>query len=208
MKSKIIDFFYILSFFFSFAVGVFYFYLTKNELVGFFIYTAAGPLLLSIPLFLKKIKVIYENYNDNLNKLVKLSLFSIVYAHGFGSLGLYDKSFEYDQIAHFITLVFTTILLALLYRIIIVDVLKRKEHKLFIVFSVLFLLGILGGALTEIIQFFSDKFFGSNMFFDTDQIINIDVLTDMRANLLGSLAGILFLKLKWSKIKEKIIKNS
>jgi len=142
-------------------------------------------------------------------QILKLFVSMIIYVHSIGSLWLYKQPFQYDQLAHFITLVLVTIMLAFLYKIITVDILKRKESSLFFMFSILFILGFFGGVLNELIQFSSDLLFGSKMFFDPTQLTyHEDSLTDIRANTLGIITALIFLKIKWNYIKTSIAKKS
>ncbi len=205
--NKKINLYYKFSFVFSIFIGSIYFFVIQKELVGFFIYSVLAPLLLLFPIFLKKIKTITQNYNENLFIIIKISLASIIYIHGIGSLYLYQKPFEYDQIAHFATLFIITLLLMLFLEIINTKPFSKEKGSMFLKFLAIFVFGFLGGLINEIIQFLSDQTFGSKMFFDSDQTIKEDAITDIRANILGIIFGLLFLKIKWKNIKKTILKN-
>ena len=205
-KKLIINIFYLNAFLFSIFIGVFYSYFIKNDVVGSFVYILIDPLFLTTPLLLFKLKIVYENYTEDLKYILKALTSFILYLNGLGTAFLFDAPFEYDQFVHFLTFTCLSLIFFILYRIIMVDFLEKKPLlKMSLTFIVLFIILLLGGMLFEIYQYLTDLLFKSHMFFDKDQLIDVDVLTDIRANILGSIFGLFLIKVYWKNVKAKIV---
>ena len=205
MKNLLVDIFYYFSFIASFAIGIFYFLLYKGEMVGFWIFIAAGPLLLALPVLVFKMKTFYENYNGNLKNTFKVLACIMFYSNALGALYFYKQQFfEYDQFAHFFTFLSLAILSTILYRVAAVNVFKKEEPKLSFALPMIFFVMLISGLLFEFLQYSLDTLFASHLFFDSNQPIQTDVLTDVRSNTLGTLTGLLVLKIQWKKLKDFI----
>jgi|GEM_PF-4889720 len=205
-KKLFINIFYLNAFLFSISIGVLYSYFIKNDVVGSFIYILVDPILLTAPLLLFKLKIVYESYTEDLKYGLKALTSLILYINGLGTAFLFDAPFEYDQFVHFLTFTCLSFIVFILYRIIMVDFLKKGSSlRMNLSFIVLFIILLLGGMLFEVYQYLTDLLFKSYMFFDKDQIIDNDVLTDIRANILGSAFGLALIKIYWRKLKSKLV---
>lgn len=205
-KKLFINIFYLNAFLFSISIGVLYSYFIKNDVVGSFIYILVDPILLTAPLLLFKLKIVYESYTEDLKYGLKALTSLILYINGLGTAFLFDAPFEYDQFVHFLTFTCLSFIVFILYRIIMVDFLKKGSSlRMNLSFIVLFIILLLGGMLFEVYQYLTDLLFKSYMFFDKDQIINNNILTDIRANILGSAFGLALIKIYWRKLKSKLV---
>ena len=158
-----------------------------------------------MPLLLFKIKTIHKKYNDNLKQILKALTSIILYLNALGTAFLFETPLEYDQFVHFLTLTCLSFIAFILYRMVLVDFFKKGSPRLSLTFIILFIVLLLGGMLFEVYQYLTDLLFKSHMFFDKDQLIDNDVLTDIRANILGSIFGLFLIKMYWKKVKKKLV---
>src|SRR3989338_5758429 len=87
---------------------------------------------------------------------------------------------------------------------------KQNERMKFDAIIIGGLLAIMAGIFWEILQNTADNVFGTTMFFDPDQAIDLDVKTDIASDLLGALVGTIILyfqKEKWLAEIKKLPEN-
>jgi hypothetical protein len=123
-----------------------------------------------------------------LPRLYDLAVIVAMAFTGWGeALGLYDSISWYDNVVHFfVPLLTSQVLYLCLARIEVLPDLRQEtlpRHHVGI-FVVTFALGVAVGGLWEIVEYFSDNVFGSNLQLDND-----DTVGDLIADSLGSLCG-------------------
>lgn len=184
-ENKTINQIYISSFFISAVFGLFHYFIQKSDILGLYLFTIVAIPLLFLPIL--AIKILKTSNDERFVDILKFSSLIIFYINSAGTLFLY-KYFEYDQFAHFITF--------LMLVIIFLSIMKKIGFEKINVFFIFFIM-IMGGMLFELVQFTIDQIFNSTLFYDADQIIVIDVLTDVIADGVGIIAGLfIFKKLK------------
>jgi len=144
-------------------------------------------------------------FDENIKKTVrtewvkKIEYFSffIVISNAPASLILHDLGFEYDRFLHFAVAFFSLIIFLLLWLPVMkINGEEIKKRKLLIclfvtLFSSLF--------LWEILQYSIDQIFGTKLFFDAEQKIEVDVFEDILFGTCGLIAAIIYVNYSFKK---------
>src|SRR3989304_5070848 len=146
-------------------------------------------------------------------KTRKIIVFLSVFAVLTGIFYYYDVSlFEYDSFVHFLDHILFVPIAAWFYLTLKESFAgKQNERMKFDAIIIGGLLAIMAGIFWEILQNTADNVFGTTMFFDPDQAIDLDVKTDIASDLLGALVGTIILyfqKEKWLAEIKKLPENS
>jgi hypothetical protein len=119
-------------------------------------------------------------------KFELLILFSIIF-NAPASLFFHNIGFQYDRFLHFAMGLISAIFLALL--------LKKRSMPMYLIFSILFV----GVFAWEGLQFSVDQIFGTKVFFDIVQPIEVDVLEDIVFGLSGVIVGLFYVNKSYEK---------
>ena len=168
------------------------------------------------PVFLFSPRFIYwryfeKEYNAGFLRLLESFSLIIYFSTSAGTFYFYDvppfRFLGYDTFAHF-TVFFQ---LAVIFLFVCgfyrgyADLAYRQKIAIFGAGIILFLTG---GIFWELFQKYGDEIFKTAMFGDINQRINLDVITDLSANILGGAAGLLFALKKYGEWREKWKINS
>lgn len=187
---------------FAILTGIFYYFLFLGDIFAAVIFTFVNPFLLFLPRLIYRLNFVRSKYNENLLVNLEIAAIVIFIFNGAGTLYFYDVSlFEYDSFVHFLDHILFAPIGAWLYLMLKEAVTgKRIERVKFDAIIIGGLLAIMAGVFWEILQNTADNIFGTTMFFDPDQAIDLDVKTDIASDLLGALVGTIvlyFQKEKW-----------
>lgn len=123
--------------------------------------------------------------------------FFIVISNAPASLILHDLGFEYDRFLHFAVAFFSLIIFLLLWLPVMkINGEEIKKRKLLIC---LFLILFTSLFLWEILQYSIDQIFGTKLFFDSEQKIEVDFLEDILFGTCGLLAAVFYINYSFKK---------
>lgn len=156
------------------------------------------PLMVLLPRF-------FYNFDAKIKKTVrsewmrKIECFSffIIVSNAPGGLILHELGFQYDRFLHFAVAFFSFIIFLLLW----LPVMKingeevKKRNLLLYLFVILFI----GLFLWEILQYNIDQLFGTKLFFDAKQEIEIDFLEDIFFGTCGLLVAVFYVNFSLKK---------
>jgi len=187
--SYLIDFLAVL----SVVIGLVYFFKIKDLFLAVS-FTFVAPIAVLLPRYIYKRKL-RQKYNLSLLKTLESFAAVMFVLASAGTFGLYNAGIEYDSLIHVIITVLIAILVAFVWTF-------RKtsgfeDGYLSLCISV-FSFTIILGAFWEVFQMSGDKVFGSKMFFDLFQPINLDVACDLAADTIGAFIGSVLVYFKWS----------
>lgn len=183
------------------AIGVVFYYGGNIDQFALFSFFVFGPILLLIPRWLINERQLQEKFKSAALDLMKAFAIAIFVINSFGAAYAFKKIPNYDSAAHILNSIISYfVLLILMFRA--GD--KYKDKALMIIFS--FLVIVVSGILWEGYQKTNDILFGTHMFFDPRQPINIDVATDIFSNTVGAFIAAIIVNIYWNKIKEKFLR--
>lgn len=193
-----------LAFYVALAAGTFYGWQGNIFLLNSFI---LGALALLFLYFLQKSAFIKKYYNDNFgNTLLGLGgLIFFITSLGTFYFYYYIKFFEYDLIAHTIIPASFVVMGAMLYEILKIK--KGVPRKV----TAILISGFLVLSLSFFWEFFQEKgdmWWGTQMFFDSNQPIVIDVANDLAADVFGVFIGCVLIFKNWERWNKKWLKNN
>lgn len=198
---------------FTVLTGIFYYFLFLGDVFAAVVFVFVNPLLLFLPRLIYRLNFVKIRYNENLLINLEIAAIIIFIFNGAGTLYFYDISlFEYDSYAHFLDhVLFVPIAAWFYWTLKELFAGKQSERMKFDAIIIGGLLAIMAGIFWEILQNTADNVFGTTMFFDPDQAIDLDVKTDIASDLLGVLVGTIILyfqKEKWLAEIKKLPENS
>lgn len=122
---------------------------------------------------------------------VELMLFVVIILNAPASLFLHDMGFQYDRFLHFMMgFVWMPLLLALAFPLIKLSGHQFSKRSLAaMVFAIVFVCLF----LWEGLQFSIDRIFGTKLFFDTTQPIQLDFTEDIIFGFAGAVAGTIYI---------------
>ncbi len=172
---------------------------TRSRNIVLVSYGIIVPLLIFLPRFFydfdAKIKEVVTN--EWIKKIEYFSFFIII-LNAPASLILHDLGFQYDRFLHFSAPFFALIVFLLLWLPVMkINGEEIKKRKLLIC---LFLVLFASLFLWEILQHNIDQLFGTKLFFDTKQEIEVDVLEDILFGACGLLIAILYANRSFKKL--------
>lgn len=151
------------------------------------------------PIFLFSPRFVYwryfeKEYSAGFLRLLESFALIIYYSTTAGTVYFYDfpaRYVGYDTLAHFTVFFQIAAAFVLIFGFLknFSDFDSRRKTAIFAAGAVLCLIGGIGW---ELFQKYGDEIFKTTMFGDANQRIDRDVITDLSANVLGGLAGILF----------------
>ncbi|MBU1146463.1 hypothetical protein KKD80_02870 [Patescibacteria group bacterium] len=203
MFYRVIRIIFWLAFWLALGAAAFYGWQKNNFLLSSFLLGALALLLLY---FLQKSAFVKKYYNDNFGNIL-LGLGGLIFLTT--SLGTfyfyyYVKFFEYDLIAHTIIPASFVVMGAMLYEILRIK--KGVPKKV----DVLLISGILVLALSFFWEFFQEQgdiWWGTHMFFDSNQPIAVDVANDLAADAFGVFIGCVLIFKNWERWNKKWLKK-
>ncbi|MEK6907277.1 MAG: hypothetical protein AABW45_02005 [Nanoarchaeota archaeon] len=162
-----------------------------------FIWIFLTPFLMLLPRNLYKIRWINHKYNKNLVYLFEfLALISLYTGAGL-TLGLKKLPIDFDSFNHLINTLIYTIMFGILYYIIKNKITGKEIKKQKVaIFAFIFVM-IFGVVLWEQFQIYGDKIFGTQMYSDYFQDINLDTKLDQMFGIIGTLTGSILLYFKF-----------
>ena len=185
-------------------IGFYYFYLfaeKKKDFLIAFSFIILAPILINLPAIIyRRVRWINEKYSVNLLKFYEWSGLLFLVLSGTGSIYLWYLPIQFDCFVHFIET-----FLAVLMIVIAFSIWREHRHGKHLsaeqVWKVFMPLAIVISVGWEIYQFVGDRLMGTKMFFDFNQVMMIDALTDMLSGIAGSyFGGRLVAKKYWEKI--------
>ena len=193
-----------LAFWSALAAAAFYGWQKNNFLLNSFLLGALALLLLY---FFQKSEFIKKYYNESFgNTLLGLAgLIFFTTALGTIYFYYYIKFFEYDLIVHTIIPASFVVMGAMFY-----EILKIKKGVPGKVGAVL-ISGILVLLLSFFWEFFQkqgDVWWGTHMFFDSNQPTVVDVANDLTSDVFGVLIGCVLIFKNWERWNKKWLKNN
>ncbi|MFQ6083372.1 MAG: hypothetical protein ACE5WD_08435 [Candidatus Aminicenantia bacterium] len=188
--------------FISFLIGIYYIFL-KNErdwLMGISL-SILPPLLVNFPFFAyKNISWIHRKYNINLLKFYEGIALLILILSSTGSIYLFYIPIEFDWFVHFIETFSASLMI-----VIFITIYKENKNGIYMGAKkagwLIFWYSIAIAILWEIYQFTGDTILGTKMFYDYNQTVIMDAITDIISGILGGTIGaFLVYKYYWDKI--------
>ncbi len=166
-----------------------------------------GALALLFLYFLQKSAFVRKYYNDNFGDTL-LGLGGLIFLTT--SLGTfyfyhYIKFFEYDLIAHTVIPASFVIMGAMAYEILKIKNGAPKKIEAILISGILVLLL---SFFWELFQEQGDIWWGTRMFFDSNQPIAVDVANDLAADTFGVFVGCVLIFKNWEGWNKKWLKNS
>lgn len=170
--------------------------LVKGEHYLAFVWILFTPLMMLLPRNLYKIRWIYQIYNKNIvYTFEKFILVFLLTGAGY-TLGLKYLPIDFDSLSHLINLLTMSIAVSLAYYIIKNRLTKKEVNKKEIIIFTFIFNVTFGVILWEKFQFYNDQIFGTNMFYDYFQDVNVDSLLDQLFGLFGVIIGSVLIYLK------------
>jgi len=191
-------------FFSAFVLAGVYWYFENFYLVTTFLLGAFSLFILFLISKSSRVKKYYsEAFGETLLGIGGLIFFTT-------SLGTvyfykYIKFFEYDFLVHMIIPAAFVVMAAMFYEILKIKNGVSDKVKVILISSILIL------ALSffwEIFQEQGDIWWGTEMFFDSNQPIAIDVANDLVADVFGVFAGCVLIFKNWEKWNKKWLKTT
>jgi len=163
--------------------------LIQKEYYLAFIWIIFVPVLMLLPRNLYKIPWINQKYNKSLIRLFEIFILILLITGSSLPLGLKYMPGDMDSYFHFFNAIFYTLIWAILYYV-IKNKITKKEIKKTEIMIFAFIFNILFGVIFwEKFQYFNDKIFGTQMFFDYFQNANFDSMLDQIFGTLGTIFG-------------------
>lgn len=171
---------------------------TRSRGIVLISYGIIIPLLIFLPRFFyyfdAKIKEVVKY--EWIKKIEYFSFFIII-LNAPASLILHDLSFGYDRFLHFVAASFSLIIFSLLWLPVMkINGEEIKKRKLLIC---LFLILFASLFLWETLQYSIDQIFGTKLFFDAKQKIEVDFLEDVLFGVCGLLAAVFYINYSFKK---------
>jgi len=182
-------------------------FLLNGELVFIISYGIIIPLLILLPRIITKFdkKLSAVIIKKKWLKKVDFYVFFIILFNAPGSLVFHELGFQYDRFLHLGTAFFAALIL-LLILLPSAEVRKKKIKKsslLLILFTILFF----SLFLWEAFQYTSDQIFGTKLFFDVKQPIELDFGEDIFFGFLGLMIAIFYISHSFKQFSN-ILRNS
>ncbi len=166
-----------------------------------FVWIIITPLLMLLPRNLYKINYIKDNYNYSLVYFFELMILILLFTSVGFTLGIKEINIDFDSFSHFLNLTIYTLLVGIIYYIFRSYELKKPNKIEVMLFALIFTF-IFGVILWEKFQFYGDQIFGTHMFYDKFQNIELDSFLDQIFGSIGVVIGstILYNKIEsWMK---------
>ncbi|SRR4030042_5329868 len=156
------------------------------------------PLVVFLPRFIYKFDSKVRNIvNWKWVKKLELFAFFIIILNAPGSLILHDLNFQYDRFLHLFGAFFAFIIFFLLWFPVLKIKGKKIEKRNFLLFVLITLFIAL--FFWEALQITIDTVFGTKLFFDQSQTIEVDFSEDISFGLLGLIAALIYLNYSFNK---------
>jgi hypothetical protein len=193
-----------LAFWSALAAAAFYGWQKNIFLLNSFLLGALALLLLY---FLQKSAFVKKYYNESFGNTLLGLAGLIFFTTSLGTVYFYKyiKFFEYDFLAHMIIPAAFVVMAAMFYAILKIK--KGVPGKV----GVILISGLLVLLLSFFWEFFQkqgDIWWGTQMFFDSNQPIAIDVANDLGADVFGVFAGCVLIFKNWEKWNKKWLKTT
>ena len=167
-----------------------------------FIWVILVPVLMLLPRNLYKINYIKKNYNYNLVNFYEILAFILLLTGISLPLGIKNINLDFDTFSHFLNLTLITIMFGVTYYIIFSYNYKQVNKTKVIIFALIFSL-VFGVLLWEKFQYYGDKIFNTQMYYDLFQDIELDNFLDQLFGTIGVLTGVFIL---YNKLEDWIRK--
>ena len=171
---------------------------TRSRNIVLVSYGIIVPLLIFLPRFFyyfdAKIKEVVKY--EWVEKIEYLSFFIII-LNALASLILHDLGFQYDRFLHFVVPPFSLIIFLLLW--LPVMKINGEEIKKRKVLICLFMILFASLFLWETLQYSIDQIFGTKLFFDAKQRIEVDFLEDILFGTCGLIAAVIYINYSFKK---------
>lgn len=167
--------------------------LITNQMVIFIPYAIINPALMIAFASLRKIKFVENITLPSWQEKVKLLSIITIVINLPGSIYLHRMGIQYDIPLHIMSSFLMFLIFSLIYPIIFY-LIKRQMPSKKILLLTAFIVIVIGGLAFEGFQKLTDVIFGTHLFFDVVQPIGEDFKTDLLMNLIGAVAGFLYLK--------------
>ena len=167
-----------------------------------FIWIILVPLLMLLPRNLYKINYIKKNYNYNLVNFYEILAFILLLTGISLPLGIKNINLDFDTFSHFLNLTLITIMFGVTYYIIFSYNYKQVNKTKVIISALIFSL-VFGVLLWEKFQYYGDKIFNTQMYYDLFQDIELDNFLDQLFGTIGVLTGVFIL---YNKLEDWIRK--
>ena len=171
---------------------------TRSKNIVLVSYGIIAPLLIFLPRFFyyfdAKIKEVVKY--EWVEKIEYLSFFIII-LNALASLILHDLGFQYDRFLHFSAASFSLIIFLLLWLPVMkINGEEIKKRKILIC---LFMILFVSLFLWETLQYSIDQIFGTKLFFDAKQRIEVDFLEDILFGTCGLIAAVIYINYSFKK---------
>lgn len=155
-------------------------------------------LLIFLPRFFYYFDVnIKKTVKNEWVKKIEYFSFFIIILNAPASLILHDLGFQYDRFLHFAVPFFALIIFLLLWLPVMkINGEEIKKRKLLIC---LFLILFASLFLWETLQYSIDQIFGTKLFFDAEQKIEVDFLEDILFGTCGLIAALFYINYSFKK---------
>ena len=171
---------------------------TRSRNIVLVSYGIIAPLLIFLPRFFyyfdAKIKEVVKY--EWVEKIEYLSFFIII-LNAPASLILHNLGFQYDRFLHFVVPPFSLIIFLLLW--LPVMKINGEEIKKRKVLICLFMILFASLFLWETLQYSIDQIFGTKLFFDAKQRIEVDFLEDILFGTCGLIAAVIYINYSFKK---------
>ena len=162
--------------------------LINSEYYLAFTWIILVPIFMLLPRTLYKIKDIKSNYNGSIIDFFEILIFILLITSLGYTLGLKNFNIDFDSFSHLLNLAIYAIIVGVIYYL-----LKSRNHKdvdksqvMLFTFIVCLIFGVI---LWERFQYFNDKVFGTLMFYDKFQDIELDSYLDQVFGSIGVIIG-------------------
>ena len=171
---------------------------TRSRGIVLISYGIVVPLLIFLPRFFYYFDVrAKEVVKYEWIKKIEYFSFFIIILNAPASLILHDLGFQYDRFLHFGVPFFSLIVFLLLWLSVMkINGEEIKKRKLLIC---LFLILFASLFLWEILQYSIDQIFGTKLFFDAKQKIEVDALEDILFGVSGLLVALFYVNYSFKK---------
>lgn len=164
-------------------------------------YGIVVPTLLSIPLILFFVNSNLQRTGSKTIKKIYHSCLWLIIVNAPGSLILHKMGIQYDRFLHFVV-AFLVVPLTMLFYSLLMQLLGGGVVNLKRVLKGTFFVVLAGLFLWEGYQYIIDQFFGTTLFFDVIQDIEVDFWEDIFFGFLGLVIGYLYYSISPKRLEE------